>query len=47
MFKVWLTNFHYFINNDQGFDSVEQAIEAGKKTGFEFTVHADHPVHNQ
>lgn len=39
MFKVYLTNFYYFLDGD--FTTLEEAKHRGRKAGFEFSILKD------
>lgn len=42
MYKVYLTNIGYYLNNGTPYASLEEAKQAGKKAGFEFSVYDLH-----
>jgi hypothetical protein len=37
MYRVYLINFRYFLDR-QTFNSLDEAVAAGRRTGFEFSV---------
>ncbi len=39
MYKIYMTNFHYYLNDT--FETLEAAIMHGRHKGFEFSVFKD------
>ena len=44
MYKVYFTNFDYYLDGGRGFLLLEAAIAASKKAGFETTIYQDDKV---
>ncbi len=36
-YRLWLTNFHYYVDGD--FSSLDEAVAAAKTKGFEVAIH--------